>query len=262
MTVAGSRLVRPVVRIAAKIYGKQSGLRIKVLGGGTKRGIEEVASGDIDLGMASRDLRGEERARFPDLRLHTIGYDGLTLIVNRDNPVEAVSSEQVRQVYTGGIRNWKDLGGPDLPIRLMASEPGRSAHEDFLVFFGLVSETSRDGVHFRRAGMPDPGSPAAERIGPDRMAVVRVGKNVDAIAYVSFAVAEHAEKTLKTVKRLVLDGVPATREALRDGSYPIIRPLNLVSFGGGAGHAKGLTEYLLSDHGQNIVKNMGFIPVH
>jgi len=257
---SGSLLVRPVLRIAARIYGKNNGVRIKVLGGGTKRGIRSAGEERSDFGMASRDLLDEERERFPDLELHTIGFNAIALIANRANPVGALSRDQVRKIFSGVVTDWREVGGSPGEILLLTPDTGREAFAEFVSYFDLEVEERLDGLCFRPAGDKVFLAKTAETVSPEGLAIARVGKDANVITFVSVPSAEHAEKTFGTIKRLVLDGVPATIDAVRDGSYPVVQPLNIVTLGGPVGHVKGLIEYLLSDPGQKILENMNFIP--
>lgn len=261
LTANGSSTVRPVVRIAARIYGKKHNVRMKVLGGGSSTGVKSAGRGKVDFGMASRYLNPEEQSRYPGIMHHTIGYDGIALIINKDNPINTLSTSQVQDLFTGRIDNWKALGGPDIPVTLISSEEGRSTLELFIRHFKMEVQSGKDGIHFRERGASRFSGKAALSVGSNSLILVKVGQNPGAIGYVSMGSAVRAERKLGSVKRLVLEGVAATRENVRNRTYPIIRPLNIVTRGRPRGHVKGLIEYLLSPQGQNIVKNLDYIPI-
>jgi len=261
LTLSGSSTVRPVLRVAARIYGKKHNVRIKVMSGGSSKGIRNAGEGKVDIGMAARWLKPEEILAYPDIQVATIGYDGIALIVHHANPVEGLTRKQVRDLYAGVIRNWKDLGGADREVHLVSKPEGRSSQDLFLKYFGLRARKEADGMHFAPKGSGRFSKRAAAVIGPSSQVVVRVSRDEGAIAFVSIGSAVRAERSLGTVKRLKLDGVEATRENVRKRLYPIIQPLNLLTRGEPRGHARGLIDYLLGKHGQNIVKNLDYVRV-
>jgi len=261
LTASGSSTVRPVIRIAARIYGKKHNVRMKVMGGGSSSGIKSVGQGKVDLGMASRYLNPGEQSSYHGIMHHTIGYDGIALIINKENPINTLSTSQVQDIYTGRIENWKAVGGPDVPVTLISNEEGRSTLELFIKHFKMEVQSGKDGIHFRVKGASRFSGKAALSVDSNSQILVKVGQDPGAIGYVSMGSAARAERKLGSVKRLVLEGVAATRENVRNRTYPIIQPLNVVTRGRPRGHIKGLIEYLLSPQGQNIVKNLDYIPI-
>lgn len=261
LTANGSSTIRPVVRIAARIYGKKHNVRMKVMGGGSSKGVQSAGQGKVDFGMASRYLMPKEQRAYPGIMHHTIGFDGIAMIINKDNPIDTLTTSQVRDIYTGRINNWKAVGGKDIPITLISQQEGRSTLDLFIKYFNMEVEDRKNGIHYRNKGASRFSGKAAIPVGANSQTLVNVSQNPGAIGYVSIGSAVRAERKLGTVKRLVLEGVAATRENVRNRSYPIIRPLNIVTNGRPRGHVKGMIEYLLSPNGQNIVKNLDYIPI-
>ncbi len=259
--VMGSSTVQPIATIAARIYGKRHNIRIVVEGGGSSKGVQGAGEGLADIGTASRNIYPEEKKKYPGLIAHTIAYDGIAIIVNKQNPVEGLSSRQIIDIYTGKIRNWKELGGPDRPIKLVSKDFGRSTLDLFIEHLGM-EVTKKDGLmYYRLKGEQGYSSVGAVVVGQNSEAIVAVSSDPGAIGYVSIGSAERAEKKLGKIKRIKIDGIEASRENVKNRTYPIIRPLNLITKGRPTGDIEGFIEFLLSPQGQNIVKNLDYIPV-
>lgn len=175
----------------------------------------------------------------------TIGLDGIAIIVHADNPLRAVTRDQVVSVYTGRVTDWSALGGSAHAITVVNKEEGRSTLELFESFFDLKERVVRDAVV----------------IGPNGQAITTVAGNPYSIAYVSIGSAAVAEEQGTAIRRLALDGVEASVENVGNGSYPLMRPLNLVTKGASAGAAKDFVDFVLSPEGQAIVRKEDFVPV-
>jgi len=101
--------------------------------GGSSRGVSDARAGLADIGMASRALKNDEK----DLLQFTIALDGISVILNKANPVESLNKQQIIDIYTGKIVNWETVGGNDAPITVINKAEGRSTLELFLHYFGL-----------------------------------------------------------------------------------------------------------------------------
>lgn len=242
LTLAGSSTVQPVAEIAAQAYEKlHPGAQIDVQGGGSSVGISSARSGLADIGMVSRGLKPDET----DLTATSIALDGVAVIVHAKNPMAAITKDQVVSIYTGASTNWKDHGGEDHAITLVNKEEGRSTLELFEGYFGLTGKIA----------------PSAVVIGPNGQAITTVAGNPWAIAYVSIGSAALAEQQGTPIKRLALDGIEASVAAVANGTYPLMRPLNLVTKTASAGDAKVFIEFLLSPEGQRLVEKEDFVAV-
>ncbi|MGH8555167.1 MAG: phosphate ABC transporter substrate-binding protein, partial [Gammaproteobacteria bacterium] len=210
LVVTGSSTIAPLVAEIAKRFERQNpGVRVDVQTGGSSRGISDARNGLADIGMVSRALKPEEN----DLSSHTLARDGITLIVHASNPVTALTGEQIVGIYTGRIQSWKDAGSADAPITVVNKAEGRSTLELFLAYFQLKAEEVKPSVV----------------IGDNEQGVKTVAGNPDAIGYVSVGNAGYAATHGVPIKLLPLDGVPASRETVADGSFPLARPLVLVT---------------------------------
>lgn len=259
--IRGSSTVQPIATIAARIYGKKHNIRIMVEGGGSTKGVEGAGEGLVDIGTASRNIYPEEKKKYPDLIAHTIAYDGIAIILNKENSIDNLSSKQIIDIYTGKYKNWKELGGPDRPIKLVSKDFGRSTLDLFIEHFKMEVTKKDNLMYYRLKGDKEYAETGAVVVGQNSEAIVAVSADIGAIGYVSIGSAERAERKLGKIKRVRIDGIEASRENVKNKSYPIIRPLNLITKGKPTGDIEGFIEFLLSPQGQNIVKNLDYIPI-
>jgi phosphate transport system substrate-binding protein len=242
LIAAGSSTIQPIIEAAAPLFeAKKSGLKVEIQGGGSSVGVKNATDGTADVGMVSRALKPEESA----LVATKIADDGIALFVHKDNPLTAITKEQVVKIYTGEVTNWKDIGGTDGPITLITKEEGRSTLELFAKHFGIEKKIKTDAIV----------------IGPNGQAIKTVEGNPAAIAYVSIGSAEKAVEAGSPIRLLSLDGIAATTENVRNATYPLRRPLNLVTKGAPAGSAKELIDFMLSPEGQEVVAKQDFVPL-
>lgn len=210
LVLTGSSTVAPLAaEIGKRFESLHPGTRVDVQTGGSSRGIADARSGLADIGMVSRALKAEEAELTP----FTIASDGVGITLHRDNPVQALTDDQIRAIYTGRITNWKEVGGRDAPITVINKAEGRSTLELFLEHFGLQPDEVRAQVV----------------IGDNQQEIKTLIGNPDAIGYVSIGSAEYEQAHGAPLKLLPLAGVPATTATVRDGSFPLSRPLNLVT---------------------------------
>ncbi len=252
LRVNGSTTVNPVVSEAAEWLRAERGLEIFVdTQGGSSGGIAALADGRADVGMSSRPLGPADRERFPGVPFesHDLGFDAVALVVSKDvweGGVHTLSRAEMRAIYEGRTRNWKQLGGPDQRIAFFNKEPGRGTWEVFAKWaYGDVSK------------VPLVSHP---EVGANREVRTKVGASRGALSQLSAAWADG-----KTVFALGLRGedgqvVRPTREALAGGSYPLSRPLLVVTNGPPRGAAAELIELLLSPRGQAMVARHGYLP--
>jgi len=134
ITLSGSTTVLPIAQAAADAYMDiHENVEIQVTGGGSSIGVQAAGEGTADIGMSSRDIKAEEKARYSDLVATVIGNDGIAVIVHPENTVGPLGLDEIKGIYQGRYTNWKDLGGPDLAIvvvgRTSASGTAEFFHE-------------------------------------------------------------------------------------------------------------------------------------
>ena len=130
VSVIGSTSIQPFAELLAEEYQKTAPARnVDVQGGGSTAGIQALADGIADIGMCSRALNEEEKTRFTPIE---IARDGLAVVVHKSNSVDNLTKQQIQMLFSGRIKNWKELGGRDMPVRLIMREEGSGTREAFI----------------------------------------------------------------------------------------------------------------------------------
>lgn len=244
LIVSGSTTVLPIAEIAGEGFEEQNeGVSVLVSGLGSSAGIESVSTGTSDIGTASRDLKDSEL----DLGLvdTPVASDGIAVIVNPSNPVQNLTIEQLRRIYSGEILNWSEVGGEDREIDLVNRDEASGTREAFKKL--VMEETAFDG---RAAVLPGTGQ-------------VRdvIARSEGSIGYISVGFVK-SRFTRTTVKVVSVEGVLATAETVASGEYPISRKLHMFTKGEPSGLAREYLDYILSPDIQNgAVVDAGFVPV-
>ena len=171
---------------------------------GSGSGIAAVQEGRCDIGLSSRALKDEEKAS--GLAETVVAYDGVAIIVHPDNPVADLSVETIGKIYTGEITNWKDVGGNDAEIVVIGREAGSGTRDGFESITG-----TKDACKYR------------QELTSTGDVITTVSQNPNAIGYASLASVKD------TVKALTVDGIAATEETVKDGSYVVQRPFVFVT---------------------------------
>ena len=235
VTEAGSTTVQPLAeKLANAFKAKTPAINIVIQGGGTAVGIKSVNDGTVDIGAASRELKAGE----PDLIKFLLARDGIAIIVHPSNSITGLTKKQIRDIYAGNITNWSQVGGKNKEIHVIAREEGsgtRTAFEDMVMNKELIK--------------------ASAILLPANGAIMTaVSSNPQAIGFVSFGYIK------SSVKALAIDGVAATIENAKNGSYPIVRPLYFLTKQQPTELVKNFIDFCLSPEGQSIVAEDGYIP--
>lgn len=242
LSLTGSSTVAPLaLEIAKRFEQNNKGVRIDVQTGGSGRGLADARSGATDLGLVSRALKAEES----DLQSFTIALDGIAVILHKSNAVRVLSKEQIIAIYTGQIQNWKQAGGKDQPITVVNKAEGRSTLELFAQFFGLKNSQIKAQVV----------------IGDNQQGIKTVAGNPGSIGYVSIGAAEFEIENGVPIQMLPMNGVKPSTASVRDGSFPLSRPLNLVRKGPLTALAKQFVDYAQDPSVHDLVKEQYFVPV-
>lgn len=239
--VVGSSTIAPLMSEIAKAYeADHPGVRIEVQAGGSSRGVLDVRQGVAELGMVSRALAEDEA----DLDRVLVARDGVGLVVHRDNPVSQLSRKQVIGIYTGAIGNWRDVGGPDLPITVVSKAEGRSTLEIFVEHFGIVYRDIRADVV----------------IGDNQQGIQTVAGAPGAIGYVSIGTAEYEAGAGVPIRLMPLDGEMPSTAAVASGDYGMSRELNLVYRPPLDERIAGLLSYARSAEAARVARGQFFVP--
>jgi phosphate transport system substrate-binding protein len=238
LKISGSTTVQPICEGAVSVLrSMNSGLSISVAGGGSGTGINEATNGTVNIGMSSSAVSAEQRAV---LNVYVIAHDGIAIIVNNNNAVRNLTKEQAQKIFTGEIKNWKDVGGADAPILVQTRETGSgtlSALEDLLLGKG-VSVIGTATPHNSTALLQQ--AVAAER---------------NAIGFISSGYVD------STVRALTIGNVAPTVGNIKNGTYPICRDLVLVTRGTPGALAAMYIDFLMSDAGQKVVTDEKFMGI-
>lgn len=220
---------------------RHPGVRIDVQSGGTSQGITDVRRGTADLGMMSRPPGEQE----DDLVAHLIARDGIAMIVHRDNPVPALPDAAVREIFTGRIRRWSEVGGPDRPITVVHKADGRATLVQFLDYHRLRPEEVRASIV----------------IGDNQHGIRSVMADPDAIGYVSIGSASFEMDRGTPIRMMATGGVAPSLDAVLDGSFPLSRPLLLIGRGEPSPLADAFVRFARSPEVHDLVRAQYFVPI-
>ena len=241
LVLTGSSTIAPLAaELGKKFEQLHPGVRVDVQSGGSSRGVADARSGLADIGMASRVLNSEES----DLFAFTIALDGVCVILHTDNPVKSLSYEQIVHIYTGKIRNWKEVEGVDAPITVVNKAEGRSTLELFLHYFKLKNAAVKADVI----------------IGDNEQGIKTVAGNPNAIGYVSIGTAEYDADHGTSIKLLPMSGVAASVKNVLNGTFPLTRPLNLITNTPPQGLAKAFIDFARSPDAGHLIREQNFVP--
>jgi phosphate transport system substrate-binding protein len=244
ITLAGSTSVEPFAELLAEHYMAQHpGVKISVQGGGSSAGIRAVTSRICAIGMSSRELNPEEKG----LVEIPIALDAIALIVNSQNPVRELTMEQAHGIFTGRIRNWRELGGPNRRITPITREEGSGTRASFEEKVMVASmPKGKDGKATTAAFAPD-------ALVQDSNGSVReiVASDPAAIGYISSGLID------ERVAAILLGGIAPTEATIRTGRYPVVRQFLFLTNGEASGTAKAFITYVLSDSGQRVMVEEG-----
>lgn len=212
------------------------GVEVEIQGGGSSTGVKNAAEGVSDIGNASRALKDEEKGL--GLVETVVAIDGIVVVVNPTNPVTDLTSQQVIDLFTGKITNWKDVGGADAPVVVILREAGSGTRDGFESILKIADQCV-----------------GSQEVNETGIVKSTVAGNVNAIGYISLG------KVDETVTAITLDGVVPSEETVKDGSYKLQRPFTCLTKGEPAGLAKTFLDYILSEDGQAMVTQKGFVSV-
>lgn len=263
VAISGSSTLRPLLHRAQDMLARQgSGLDLEIFAPGSTLGLESLAAGHCHVAALGRDLTEGEAAAHRDLVVQRVAVDGVAIVVHGRNRVRGLTRAQVADVFLGRIRNWKDLGGADAAIEVVAQDLRRGATEVFLRGLGFEGEAVEQGlerrVRLRAKGSREPGH-AVLNVGHHYDLLGHVLKRPDAIGFASSAAVTRLLADGGQVRALAIDGLIPSRANLENRTYPLRCNLNLVTRGQPTGPARELIEYLLGREGQALVENLHFV---
>ena len=248
LTVKGSDTVLPLTQKEAESYMKKNkGASITVIGGGSGVGISALMDGTTDIAMCSRKLKMDEKLKLQESGKTSkeviVGYDALSVIVNPANKVSKLTREQIEGIYTGKIKNWKEVGGDDLNIIVYSRESSSGTFEFF-------KEHVMKNKNYASTCLMMPATGAI---------VQSVSQTKGAIGYIGLAYMENSVKDVAVSYDKGKTYVMGTYENAKNKTYPIVRPLFYYYTTKVEARVKPFIDFILSAEGQKNVKDVGYI---
>lgn len=249
LSIKGSDTVLPLSQEAIEAYQKENeSATISVTGGGSGVGIAALLNGTTDIAQSSRKIKFDEKRKLEEAGKEVVevilAYDALSVVVHPDNPVSGLSREQMEEIFTGKIKNWKEVGGEDLAIIPYSRETSSGTYEFFKENV-LGNKNYMNGI----LSMPATGG-----------IIQSISQTKGAIGYVGFAYVNESVKSLEVSYDQGQTFISPTVENVKNESYPIVRPLyfyhtDLHEEG------KAFIDFILSAEGQQIVSEAGYISI-
>jgi phosphate transport system substrate-binding protein len=250
VTVKGSdTMVILAQRLAERFMASHPGSTVQVTGGGSGTGVAALINGTTDVADSSRPMKDEEKAQVQQKRgkpavENRVALDGLAIFANKDNPVKELSLDQLRKIYTGQVKSWKDVGGPDRPIVLYGRENNSGTY-----------------AYFKEHVLQNDDFAADTQTLPGTAAVVNaVAKDPGAIGYGGIAY-ESGIRAVPVKKDAASPAVEPTLQAVTDGTYPISRYLFMYTAGAPEGTVDAFISFARSPDGQKIASEVGYYPL-
>ena len=236
--IAGGTAHIPVMKEAARqIMEANPAVRITVAGGGSGVGVQKVGEGIVQIGNTGRALKPAEVEKY-GLVSFPFAIDGVAVAVNPGNRVEGLTKAQIKDIFSGKIANWKEVGGADAPISLYVREDGSGTRETFE----------------ERALDKGASAAAANVVNSNGAMKTAIGQDPNAIGYVGIG---HLDKSIKGIS---VDGMAPSQENAASGQYTVTRLLYMNTKGEPQGITRGFVDYIFTPAGQEIVSKAGYIP--
>lgn len=235
----GSTSMSKVISALGEAFQEKNGIAFTYNATGSGSGITAVSEGRCDIGLSSRALKDEEKAK--GLEGTVLAYDGIAIIVNPENPVSGLDLETVASIFTGEITNWKDVGGNDAEIVLIGREAGSGTRD------GFESITKTESKCRYRQELTSTGD-----------VITTVAGNPNAIGYASLAAVK------ESVKALTIGGVAPSEATVKDTTYPVQRPFVLVTKKDTklSDAAQKFFDFVTSADASKIISDAGAVPAN
>lgn len=223
------------------------GVRVSVIGGGSATGFAALIDGSADLANASRPIKDSEStslaAKGKPAVEHVVAIDAVTMIVHPSNPVRSLTMDQLADIFTGRVTNWKDVGGPDLPVTVYSRETSSGT-------YAFVKEHVMKNADYT----------ASARLMPSTESILQaVAQDKGGIGYIGTGYLTDAAAALSVAGAEGSDPVRPTVEAAASGLYPLARPLFVYSAGEPSQLAQAFIDFTTSEAGRRITTEMGFV---
>jgi phosphate transport system substrate-binding protein len=244
--IKGSTTVLPIAQKVAEAYMKQNpDVKITISGGGSGNGIKALIDGSTDIADSSRFIKGKEIKRAVENGKYpvpfAVAYDCIVPVVHPSNSVTNLAMGQLKAIYKGEIKNWKELGGPDRPVVVISRDTSSGTYE---VWYKKVMKKER--VY-----------PGALLQASNGAIVQAVSKNKNAVGYIGLGYLD------KSVKGLKVNKIKGSAETTLNGTYPISRPLYMFTAGWPKGDTVKFINFVVHPQkGQKYVADAGYVPLY
>jgi phosphate transport system substrate-binding protein len=245
LVIKGSTTVLPIAQKVAEAYMQQNpDVKISISGGGSGNGIKALIDGSTDIADSSRFIKDNEvklaveKGEYPVP--FAVAYDCIVPVVHPSNSVMNLTIDQLKAIYAGEVKNWKEVGGPDSPMVVISRDTSSGTYEVWhekvmnkeRIFPGALLQASNGAI------------------------VQAVSKNKNAVGYIGLGYLD------KSVKPVMVNGIKGSEETTLNGTYPISRPLFMFTNGWPTGDALNFINFVLHpEKGQKYVGEAGFVPL-
>jgi phosphate transport system substrate-binding protein len=233
-----------VPQLAEEFKAQHAGTTFNIAAEGSTTGISAIIDGTAQIGMASRPTKPEEvaaaKAKGVTFKETTVAWDGIAVIVNSSNPVKSLTKKQVEQIFTGDVTDWSAVGGSG----------GR---------FSIYTRNTSSGTfsEFKELAMKKRDyAPDSQKMAGNEQIAQEVGKNPNGVGYVGLAYTKASG-----IKVVAIDDATPSKESVLGKKYPYARPTFYYTNGEPSGLAKEFVDFTVSDAGQKIVEQVGFVPI-
>jgi phosphate transport system substrate-binding protein len=233
-----------VPMLAEEYKSKNPGTSFEIAAEGSTTGIAAITDGTAQIGMSSRRARPTEMsaasAKGVTMKPLIVCYDGMAVVVNENNPVTALTPRQVEQIFTGDVTDWSAVGGTPGKFSIYTRNTSSGTYQDW-----------KDLAMKRRDY-----APSSQKMAGNEQIVSEVAKNPNGIGYVGLAYIK-----APGIKVVSIGGVLPSKDSVLSKKYPYARPNFYYTNGEPSGEAAKFIEFTLSEEGQKIVEQVGFVPV-
>lgn len=249
ITIKGSDTMVILVQRWTEMYPDKTNVEFQVTGGGSGTGIAALINGTTDICSSSRPIKKDEVAQlekkfgYKGLEIR-VAMDGLAIYVHKSNPVKQLTMAQVKDIFTGKVTNWKDVGGPNKPILLYSRENNSGTYEFF-------KEHVLNKQDFAASAQHMAGTAAL---------INAISKDPNGIGFGGSAYAKNV-KALPIAKEAGSKAVPANVGTIHSGEYPISRFLYFYLNRKPDGNVKKFIDWVISASGQKVVSEVGYYPI-
>jgi len=244
LRIDGSTTVLPIAQKAAEVFMKKhSDMKVFVSGSGSGTGIKALIDGTTQIATSSREAKEKEVASGKEkgvaLTGHKVALDGIVPVVHPSMNISNLTTEQLRDIYNGKTKSWKEVGGPNRPISIVSRDTSSGTYE-------VWEDKILKGDKVRADAL---------LVASNGQAVQTIAQNKFAIGYIGIGYID------KSVKVLSVNGKTANNNSVRDGSWPIARPLFMYTNGKPAGTIAKFIDFMLSAEGQKIVNEVKYVSI-